>query len=88
MVVMPFSTVSLLVKKVRKRTQNQRSKDRGIGSAPAATTTSPGGKCAMPVIKRNLSAKLNRTVGQKSSTGSKKTELEEEEGKEEKCRRI
>lgn len=41
----------------------------------------------MPVIKRNLSAKLSRTVGRKSWTGSKKIELEEEERKEE-CRRI
>ena len=89
MVVMPFSTVSLSVRKVRKRTQNQRNKGQGIGSAAAATTTSPGGKRAINVIKRSLSAKLSRTVGRKSLTGLKKTELGEEERKEEEeCRRI
>ena len=79
MVVMPFSMGSLSVKKVRKRILNQRSKDQGIGSALVATTISPGGKHAMHVIKRSLSAKLSRTVDRRSSNGSKKTELEEEE---------
>lgn len=84
---MPFSTDSLLVKKERKRIQNQRSRGQEIGSALAATTTSPGEKRAMPVIKRSHSAKLSKTVGRKSWTASKKTELEEEEQKEG-CRRI
>ena len=83
MVVMPFSTASLWVRKVRKRTQNQRSRGQGIGNAHVATTTSPGGKLAISVIRRNLSAKLSRTVGRKSLTASKRTELEGEEVKEE-----
>ena len=78
MVVMPSSTASLWVRKVRKRTQNQRSRGQGIGNAHVATTTSPGGKRAISAIRRSLSAKLSRTVGRKSLIGSKRTELEGE----------
>ena len=81
MVAMPFFMDSLLVKKVRKRTPSQRSKGQGIGSALVAITTFLGGKRAMPAIKRSLSVKLSRIVGQKSLSASKKTELAEEEQK-------